>query len=285
MKTVVEKPNTGKLSEITQQNKTELALCRYDAQKDKVIQCHQFVHCRDFMHDVLIGAEDNREMQVYGFTYSTDDPRPDPENASILLRFPDGSYLKNFQDNFSILKGIEEFLQWGSSYAEIVDYPGERPVVWVVSDVRWQSTAISFSLWTYILKCLSYKIVNKSKWREEIAVMTYEENYGGSLNFGTTLPVVEAKYMDLDYINKLLASLDDVCSKYKTYSGFRNQKVENIMHLHNDSGFVKCKPLVLGTLPKTSLKIEYGPEGYKRTDGPYNGIYVNHDLFGYQLPK
>jgi hypothetical protein len=235
-KTNVEAPTPVlSLSEIMQNNLTQFALARYDDAKDKLIQCHQFVKCRDFMLDVFVGMEENKDMEIYGFKFLKSFPRPDAENTSLLLRLVDARGLKNFQENFPILTEIENKLGWGTSFPDLVDYPdGKSVVVWVAGDKRWQRCAVAFSLYTYILKCLTYPIVDKSKWMEEIRAMPAS---------------VEARYMNIEHISFLLKNMNHIITKYSNFSGWKNQKETNIGTVHNNSGFVSVAKYFSGQMP------------------------------------
>lgn len=253
-KKIVEKPITdGHLAEIFQANRTEFALCRYDTTKDKLIQCHQFVHCRDFIGDALVGVEDNRDMGVWGFKYFTNYPRPDPENSSILVRLENEGALKNLQDNFSILKDIEDNLGWGISMPEIVDYPGKYIVLWFLGDIRWQRSAIAVSLYTYLIKCLTYPFKDKKNWMQEIKALgtgsAYEKN-------------PDVQYMDPDYLKFLFVNFNEITSRYMTYSGFTNQKSLGISTIHNYIGFVSMKKLIYKK-EKSSLYDTHALNGWK----------------------
>jgi hypothetical protein len=180
------------------------------------------------MGDALVGVEDNRDMSIYSFKFGKDNPRPDSSNASLLVRFQDSACFKNFQENFQILKDIEDNIGFGVSYPDIVDYPDKRTVVWVIGDHKWQSTAVMFSLYTYLLKCLTYPIKNKKNWMDEI------------LKAGT----VESEYMDKAYLQFLFKNADDIISKYKNFSGRPNQKETDIYSIHYGIGFVDSKPYI-----------------------------------------
>lgn len=213
------------LAEIMQQNKTQFALCRYDEDKDTLIQCHQFVHCRDFMHDAFVAVESNREMGIWGFKFGKDNPRPDYTATSILLRFPDAGTLKNFNDNLSILKNIEETLGFSPHCVEVVDYPdkGHQAVIWLMADSAWQQNAVAFSLFGYLIKCFGYKINNKEHWMEEIQTN------------GTN----EAEYMNIPWVTWLTTGgLNAIEECYKNYSGWETQATANCGLIHDQSGFV-----------------------------------------------
>jgi hypothetical protein len=212
------------LAEIGQHNKTEFALCRYDTKKETLIQCHQFVHCRDFMLDAITGAEENRDMEIYGFKYHKNDPRPDSTNASVLVRLEGSDSLKNFETNLPILKGIEEFMGWATTAVDVVDFPDKKSVViWALGDANWSKTALTFSLYTYLLKCLTYKIKDQKNWKEEIK----KQN------------TVESRYMDEKYLDFLFANLNTILPLYKNFSGW--EKGVETYKLHNSSGFVSLK--------------------------------------------
>jgi hypothetical protein len=238
------------LVEIPQDNKTEFAYCRYDKETDQLVQCHQFIHCRDFLIDVQEGSEKNQDVSIYSFKYLKSYPRIDQSNVSLLVRLH--SPLKQFEENFQILKDAEDYLKWMPSVATVVEYPGEKKntIVWVMGDVAWQKSALSLSLYTYILKCLSYPIKDKAKWMEEIL----------------SKKTVEATYMDPDYMKFLLANLDDIVSKYKNFSGYKG--AEPIHTVHNYTGFHSLKQVLKPKDPK------YQPR-----------MYADHILYGYKAPQ
>ncbi len=245
---LVEPQKDRSYCEIGQQNMTKFALARYDSQKDRIVQCHPFIKCRDFLLDAMVGVEEGKDMGIYGFEFKKTDPRPDAENTSLLVSFPQGKLLKNFQDNFSILTDIEKAIGWSPTYPELVNYPGKEQIVWVSGDRRWQHCALALSLYTYLIKCLTYEIKDKAKWMEEIKAQ----------------PTNEGSYMDVAYMSWLLPRLDKVIDKYTTFSGFQDQKGMDIGTIHNWTGFKSMMSLI-------------GPT--KKVDEYYKKMYKNHVLF------
>lgn len=231
-------PSKQKLSllEIMQVNETQFALCRYDSQSDQLIQCHQFIKCRDFFNEVFVGLEENRDMEIYGFKWTKENPRPDCQNASLLMKLENEESLANMTKNQSILKDIEEFLGWSTSYYELVSYPGvKKPIVWVCGDKQWQRSSVAFSLYTFLLKCLTYKIKDKDNWMEEIAKI--KGKYGE--------PAPEAEYVkDTEYMNYLLQNMNEVNARFTTYTGWKQQHSLSVYTLHDDSGFVSLRPCI-----------------------------------------
>jgi hypothetical protein len=229
-KTVEQIKATNHLIEIMQQNKTQFALAGYDEATNKVIQCHQFVHCRDFMLDALASLETNKPVRIYGFTYSSENPRPWKDGLSLLVKFEDAGALKKFQTNFQVLKDIEAFLGWEISLPELVEYPEDKKgtVVWIIGDPRWCKTALAFSLYTYLIKCLTFEIPDLAKWKEAVL----------------KTPTKEAQYMDTSYMNWLLTNLNEVIAKYENFSGFKEQEKKSIHLIHDNSGFVTVKELI-----------------------------------------
>lgn len=53
---------------------------------DKYEQCHQFVWCKDFLHDVIYSAVNNAGFLIYRFNYSPfNDPRPCLKELRLLV--------------------------------------------------------------------------------------------------------------------------------------------------------------------------------------------------------
>lgn len=247
-KTVQPVSNKPTLAEIMQNNKTQFALCRYDERLGKLIMCHQFVQCRDFLNEAMVAVEENKELAIFGFKFGKDNPRPDPECTSLLVKLEGNHSLKNLQDNFTILKGIEEYLGWSVTYVEIVDNPEDKKnvTIWVMGDKRWSHCSLSMSLYTYILKCLTYQIKDKSQWKQEIAVC------------GT----VESEYMNPEYIDHLINNLNDLLSRYTNYSGWKDQKNINVGTLHNNSGFHSLRTILNPKLAN-DFTLHYAKNIYK----------------------
>lgn len=280
MKKIFNDTVTTSLTQIHQHNMMKFALCRYDSELDRVVQCHQWVLCRDFMHDIYVGAESNRETAIFGLRYKTTDPRPDPEQASVLLKFPaDGATLKNFQNNFHILKNIEESLDFAVSYCELVEYPGTEPVLWLVGDLKWTLTSLSWSLYTYILKCLGYELPKEMNWMDAIK----------TLKVYSRVPPVEADYMDKGYMMFLLKNLNDLCSKFTTYTGFKDQKSRPIDEIHSFVGFVTLKRLIYDRKDKGPIFTangEYDTNGVWQRRMVEDPQWKQHVFFeGYTAPE
>lgn len=238
------------LAEIMQKNKTQFALCRWDKDKDMVVQCHQFVHCRDFMIDAIVSAESGRDISIYGFKFNKDNPRIDFSATSMLLRFPDQGTLKAFQDNFHILKGIEEVLGFSPSYAELVNFPDQphQAVVWLLGDKAWQHNAVAFSLYGYLIKCMSYRPFTKDE--DWMSVIKTEF---------TSTP--EGSYMNMPWVQWLLSGgVNTISELYPNFSGWKNQKDIASYTLHDNSGFVSVGQAVW----KNKAKIDnHVLNGYK----------------------
>lgn len=245
----VSKQNNS-LAEIGQTNKTEFALCRYDAVKDQVIMCHQFVHCRDFLGDAIVAVESNRDMEIYGFQFNENNPRPSSENTELLLRLPDGC-LANLQKNLQILKDIEDVMGWNKTYAEEVKVTGEKQaIVWVCGDKKWSQAGVAFSLYTFLLKCMTYKIKDPANWIEEIRVSK-----------GT-----EAAYCNAEYLNWLFINLPTLVDKYPTFSGFKDQKKMDVNKIHNYIGFHSLRNVLWEKQPPSYIA----------------DLYKTHILSGYE---
>jgi hypothetical protein len=228
VKTVVPKKQSN-LIESLQQNKTQFAFCRYEPSKEALIQCHTFVQCRDFLNDVLVCTQEKMEIKIYGFSYTLEDPAIDQEQTSLLLKMTDARCLKNFQENLCILEEIEEQLGFSDTRVELAEYPTQKEaVVWVLGDPRWQKATSFFSLYTYLLKCLTYQYKEKKNWREEVRDM------------GTK----ESGYMNSEYLDFLISNAEDILSKYKTVSGFHNQKQVEKYTLHDYCGFIALQEIM-----------------------------------------
>jgi hypothetical protein len=222
------KPNkTGHLAENYQAKEVRMSFCT--EQNGELTQCHEFVKCRDFLGDVITYEYEGRNELIYGFTFNGNNPRIDKSRLSLLLQFKSEGAAKLFQKNMWLLEDYEKANHCHPTAIRGTDDP---KVYWLTADKFWQKNIPVLSFFTYLLKCMVYKLPKIMDWKEYIKNTKY-----GSADYKLATP--EADYMNgvtpekLDFFGKhcynMFKDINDV-------SGWDAN--EYFGKVHNNSGFV-----------------------------------------------
>jgi len=208
------------LNQIMQQKATKMAFCRREG--DKIVQCHQYVICRDYFNEVIASHATGDSYTVYGFQYQKDAKNYlNPEKQEFLYSVPNEPDRKAFEKNISILNDIEKNAGLSLTTIEKVD----PTVYYLCGDPFWRKTNYLNSLYTFLLRALAYEFKDQANWIEELSKQ--ETNEGGYIR---SVGVPRVKYI-LKNIAKA-PILSDPTGLVK------NKKVENTSTLHNYTGWV-----------------------------------------------
>lgn len=191
-----------------------------EKRKSTYFQLHPFVKCRDFLGDVLHALENRERVFIYGFDFSGSVAVKE-ENLFLLLE-ADKHELQNIEDSLEIIYNLEERIS--KQKTRIIDKKEDKYLL-IEFPKEWIQTNLLFSLYTFLLRCCSYKINNpKDNWIEQIV------NTDGR----------EARYLSGDvtvhWFKKFLEILPKIKQKESSFSGY--EYGENIEKVHSCSGFI-----------------------------------------------
>ncbi len=130
----------------------------YALVSDNYEQCHEFVWCKDFLHDVYYSTINNKEFNLYKFSYCPYySPKPCLKEARILLT---NSKDKNFSQKIpavcEFINQIEDELGMKKTTARICSAPPsgyEKAGIYIFKgDRRWIVAPSMLSLYTLLLR-------------------------------------------------------------------------------------------------------------------------------------
>ena len=180
--------------------------------KNNFEQISNPIKCRDFLGDCIWNKLTNKVAQIYGFSYSYKENPFDEDKLRLSLTFPHNEYKTYFIDNFGGLTNKETKYKISNSKCYETDCP---ETLIVEANKVWQSCIWKISLYTFFLKCISYKTIKDLE--------SPEDEYIDYLK-----PEIEDKLMKKIRVKKEF--LADSIGKAHNYSGFvsviRNQNEE-----------------------------------------------------------
>ena len=109
--------NFGTLSQIMSSG-VEFALISEDD-----YQCSPFCYCKDFIHDAIQGAVNNKPVSIYGFSYSPKSPhQPYLKKAKLLVTNSSDPFLKDKISNcLDFLHQIERHLDMDLTTVKLLE--------------------------------------------------------------------------------------------------------------------------------------------------------------------
>ncbi|UOF80670.1 hypothetical protein [Caudoviricetes sp.] len=111
------------------------------------------IKCRDFLGDCVWSKKTSQKVSIYNFFYSFDENPYDLETLRLSMTFPNKKSKGFFMKNFDNIMQIDKYLEHSSLFYETDD---ENTLI-VEASPYWQSDVWKISLYTFFLKCLSYK--------------------------------------------------------------------------------------------------------------------------------
>jgi hypothetical protein len=220
--TVIAPPNEkfNHLTEIMQAVEIKFSFATVN-EDNSVQRVHEWVKCRDFLGDVLVGHATKKEQAIYGFSYGTKDSLPiDDNNLTLLLKFPNATTRNNFMENTPILDTLNSN---NKAQPTAIDKTDDPLILLLTSDVRWQRNIPVESFYTFILKIMGYKYTNPENWMEELKKWpTYpsERNYVSNTS--------------TENMNMLFA---DALNVFPSTDITGHTKSTPLVNVHNYSGF------------------------------------------------
>ena len=116
---------------------------------ESVTQVHDFIKCRDFFNEALVGSQLKCESpSIYGFKYPSEKTPADTETTRLILK---GADFTKFLKNLDILMMYEKGLSDTPTRVEKIP---ETDFYYLTGPSRWMLSTVMISFYTHILRCL-----------------------------------------------------------------------------------------------------------------------------------
>ncbi|HMU97839.1 MAG TPA: hypothetical protein PLJ37_10285 [Chitinophagales bacterium] len=190
--------------------------------------------CRDFMNDVIYINKHHTEINktnIYGFNYNYNvNPHMDDKNSIYYIDFKNNREFQNFTQQVDRLQTIEKEL--GLQQCEILKTENPFDII-LIADKIWTEKILLNNIYTYLIKCLSYTITNKTN-----SLLQDIENT--LVDCGQ---VVENVYFDIIGINTLNYFLNNIRTINNHQSQYcdGNDDKRDISSIHNYTGMCAYK--------------------------------------------
>lgn len=204
-----------------QQKKTTFAFV--NKLPDDVYQMvHHPVLCRDYLGDCVWGERNQKPISCYNFTFDPTTMCLDQDKTRLFVK----ANPKNILANLEILHEIET--QNGFELSEIL--PSSEDCEYVIeSDSKWMHSVFTISLFSFIVKCLSYK-----ERFTEYSIPWYQY-FIGNIESNETSYINTFNRYCLDF-GKLLEIIGKITEIQTTATGW--PKEVDPLEIHGNSGFV-----------------------------------------------
>lgn len=146
-------PKTNKLCQVPKEG------LEYALVSPNLEQVHQLVWCKDFIQDAIYGHLNQRQVEIYGFTY---DPKTSPpvdmdRTRLLITNYKDKEFGQRLQTNcLDLLHHVEGRLKMSKTKVERCS--GAPPVyrfsgVWLLSSSkRWMKAPPMVSFYTFLIR-------------------------------------------------------------------------------------------------------------------------------------
>lgn len=150
-------PREGGLSEIYQSTQIQFAFLT--SPEDGSKQCHQFVLCRDFLHDAVRAEIQKNSAGIYGFHYAHGkNPPIDLHKMRMLVtkKAMKGAETETFErrmkHGLKLLNHYEKLAKWPRSTLEKVK-DEKRPNIWLfIGPKQWMRSPYLVSMYTFLIR-------------------------------------------------------------------------------------------------------------------------------------
>jgi hypothetical protein len=196
----------------------KMALLRKTEEVDVLEQVTPFVKCRDFLCDVHSSTLAKKDFHIYGMSWKGSKDSVDWDAIRLVVRFPDKKAKDVWMHNvFVLLHSIEAANVLDLTFFDSL----ENGDVTLVGDKFWLGNALKFSLYTFLLRVMCYKL-EPNKWIEQFLKMnTTDSAYLASINKET--------------LNRVLTDLSLLDTK--EWCGLLWGK-NSVSAVHHNSGFI-----------------------------------------------
>ena len=130
----------------------------YSILSDKYEQCHGFVWCKDFLHDVVYSSINSRPFEIYRFSYDPCiNPKPCVKQTRILIaNARDSKFIKKIPSVIDFINQIEDRIGIPPSIARrcinpLPEYSQDK-VCLIQGHKRWIMSPPMLSLYTLLIR-------------------------------------------------------------------------------------------------------------------------------------
>lgn len=116
-------------------------------------QVMPLVKCRDYLKEQILYTYYDKKMAIFGFDTAYNVKNTE-EYTGLLLDIPNDAERILFCKNFPILQEYEKKL----GFEQISEYYFVGPQIFVKGDVLWQKSCLNISLYSLLLRTLSYSL-------------------------------------------------------------------------------------------------------------------------------
>lgn len=147
----------------------------YSLVSDSNEQCHPFVFCKDFLHDVVYSALNNRPFEIYRFKYDPfKNPKPSIKKLKILVtNLKDKNLESKISNCLDFINQIENYLKIKLSVVKKCSNPPtgyEKSGIFLfIANKRWLNSPPMLSLYSLFLR------IGLSHLKEESFLTTLEK--------------------------------------------------------------------------------------------------------------
>jgi len=197
------------LNEIYQQ--TGMLFSFVTAPKEGLKQCHQWVKCRDYLHDVVRATHTGKDFRVYGFFYDPkENPHADLEKMRMLVT-KDGmakaeltKFRKTMKSALVLLNHYEGIMGAGLSKVQEVNLDKTKHVWMFTGPKVWMKSPHLVSMYTFLIRLGNKEIKFKDNADLKKQLQNIAKNQDGRDN-------------DSSYLGSMWNHLDRVAKNYKKY--------------------------------------------------------------------
>jgi len=232
----------NKLAEIYQSINMKFS---FATRKDNMfIQCHEWVKCRDFLHDAVRTALTGTKSNIYGFKFEKGiNPDLDLNNTIMLVSQKnlkvEKIFLANLTKSLSIINYYETLHK--EKLSKLTKVEGNKEAnyehIWVIEGPKfWMTTPYLISLFTFFLRLGAKNIGFKTEkdLKEKLNKIVEDKNDNDN----------DANYLRYiwDKLNILAINYPKLVAKNKNSYSNLYFKSSSISDFHNRSGIVStCK--------------------------------------------
>ena len=244
--------NSSRLNEIYQQ--TGMVFAFVTSPKENYKMCHEWVKCRDFLHDAVRSQITGRNCEIYGFKFHPGNANP-PIDLSKMRMLVSKNDIKDgdIQDFKSKIKSSLRLLNHFERYAGVslsrikeVDPrgSGKKVVFLFISPVMWISSPFLVSMYSFLIRLGDKKL--KFRGEKDLIEKLLEIN---KEYFNKSLQDNDAVYLGTTakILHKVLKNRDILFPKKNGFHDVYEGKF-SINQFHNNSGIRSLS--IFGTYDK-----------------------------------
>ena len=242
--------NSGGLSEIYQQ--TGMVFSFLSSPKDGYKQCHEWIRCRDFLHDAVRTTITGNASSIYGFRFDLKTNPPTDLRKMRMLVSKNG--LKTLEDinefkdkmkaGLKLLQHFEKYAGVALSTMKEIEPKGSKKkyVVLFTGSTIWMKSPFLVSMYTYLIRLGDKKLEFKTAAQLKKAMQNIADN--------------GAKDNDVTYLKAMWRHLHTVMKErnnlFTKKDGFDETYFQNtsINNFHNQGGILS---LIQARTPNNDL--------------------------------